>query len=376
LVWASFQPPHAAASTLIKKLGHLDRFYIHSDQRLGPGGLDEALAQLDVERLCGALESYFFAIRNAPPITAASEERWRLAVQFVLQTADRLNRGAIANEQRESLHDRLSHLQFLNSHLLIGRRRHEQQIRSLPAVVLEALYEMLDPECPRNPFRGIASRWRVYTVFMLLLHQGLRRGELLGFPVDVVKRGSDRSLQKDRCWMTVRYNEYEEDDPRYSRPSIKTPTSVRHIPVSRPIAVLVEEYVVNYRGKTDHSFLMNSQKRLPLSTEAITKMFQKVSDSLPRNVRSALLDYTGEDSVRAHDLRHTCAVVRLNQLLKQGVEMDDALQRMRGFFGWSRDSEMPLRYARAVFEDRLVSVWNDAFDERVEVLRNLPAKTK
>lgn len=56
--------------------------------------------------------------------------------------------------------------------------------------------------------------------------------------------------------------------------------------------------------------------------------------------------------------------------------MDDALQRMRAFFGWSRTSEMPLRYARTVFEDRLASVWKDEFDERVSVLRSLPGRAK
>jgi hypothetical protein len=63
-------------------------------------------------------------------------------------------------------------------------------------------------------------------------------------------------------------------------------------------------------------------------------------------------------------------------MLSKGIEMDDALQRMRVFFGWSRSSDEPLRYARAVFEDRLASVWNDKFDDRVEVLRNIPASMK
>lgn len=84
-------------------------------------------------------------------------------------------------------------------------------------------------------------------------------------------------------------------------------------------------------------------------------------------------DRSGKQSVTPHDLRHTCAVVRLNQLLQQGDSMDEALQKLRAFFGWSRESQMPVRYARAVFEDRLSSVWNDALDERVSVLRAIPS---
>ena len=73
-----------------------------------------------------------------------------------------------------------------------------------------------------------------------------------------------------------------------------------------------------------------------------------------------------------HDLRHTSAVVRLHQLLDSGDAMDEALQKMRTFFGWSKKSLMPSRYARAVFEDRLADVWNDSFDDRVALLRAIP----
>jgi len=52
--------------------------------------------------------------------------------------------------------------------------------------------------------------------------------------------------------------------------------------------------------------------------------------------------------------------------------MDEALQKLRTFFGWSRQSTMPSRYARAVFEDRLAGVWNNAFDDRVALLRAIP----
>jgi integrase len=279
-------------------------------------------------------------------------------------------------QQLDSLRDRLLNVQLLNSHLHVGKRRRPERIRSLPAEVVEALYEMLDPESPSNPFVNSASRWRVYTIFMLLLHQGLRRGELLSFPVDVIKSAFDRKQQRIRYWMDVRYNQYENEDPRYSTPGIKNASSIRQIPVSKPTALLVQEYVMNYRGKQDHSFLISSRNGRPFSAEGVTKIFQKVTASLSKHLRKLLMDMTGEESISAHHLRHTCAVVRLNQLLASGVEMTDALERMRPFFGWVRDSDEPLRYARTVFEDRLASVWNDSFDEQVEILRSLPARLK
>jgi integrase len=374
-VWASLLPGDLAPSTVSRKLSQLEAFYHHADEALGIGRLDDALAGLDVDAICSALEAYFLTLRSRP-VTPATEERWQAALQFVTETSQRLTRGSLTREHHDALSGRLMQIELLNAHLHVGRRRRPERIRSLPAEIVEALYESLDPESPINPFRSVDSRWRVYTIFMLLLHQGLRRGELLSFPVDVIKSGFDRNRQQVRYWMTVRYNEYQDEDPRYSKPSIKNAPSIRQIPVSKPTALLIQEYVTNYRGKPDHSFLINSQKQSPLSTEGVTKLFQKITDSLPKQLRKTLIDHTGDDSISPHDLRHTCAVVRLNQLLSSGVEMADALERMRAFFGWSRGSDMPLRYARAVFEDRLASVWNCAFDDRVDVLRNIPERLK
>ena len=374
-VWASFLPADLAPSTIGKKLSQLEAFYQHTDETLGTGRLDDALAKIDVDTTCSALEAYFLTLRSRA-VTPATEERWQAALQFVTETVQRLSRGSPTREHHDALSGRLMQIELLNAHLHVGIRRRPERIRSLPSEIVEALYEMLDPESSINPFRDGVSRWRVYTIFMLLLHQGLRRGELLSFPVDVIKSGFDQNRQQVRYWMTVRYNEYQNEDPRYSKPSIKNAPSIRQIPVSKTTALLVQEYATNYRGKPDHSFLINSQKQSPLSTEGVTKLFQKITASLPKQLRKILIDHTGDDSISPHDLRHTCAVVRLNQLLSSGVEMTDALERMRAFFGWSRDSDMPLRYARAVFEDRLASVWNNTFDDRVEVLRNLPERLK
>ncbi len=370
-VWASFLPADLAEPTLEGRLRQLEHFCHHADQTLGSGRLDDALAHLDIDAISSALEAYFFMLRGQPAASSA-EDRWQSALRFVTETVQRLSRGAITRQDHHTLVGRLRELELLNAHLHIGKRRRPERIRSLPSEVVEALYEMLDPESPTNPFRRGNSRWRIYTIFILLMHQGLRRGEVLNFPVDVIKCGFDRNRQETRYWMAVRYNEYEDDDPRYSKPRIKNAQSIRTVPVSKMTALIVQEYVQNYRGRPDHSFLINSQKKTPLSTEGVTKLFQKLSASLPPRLRKVLIDHTGDDSLSPHDLRHTSAVVRLNQLLASGVEMTDALQRMRGYFGWSRDSDMPLRYARAVFEDRLASVWNNAFDDRVEILRNIP----
>jgi hypothetical protein len=49
---------------------------------------------------------------------------------------------------------------------------------------------------------------------------------------------------------------------------------------------------MNYRGKQDHSFLISSRNRRPLSTERITEIFQKVTASLPKHLQKLLADMT------------------------------------------------------------------------------------
>jgi hypothetical protein len=73
--------------------------------------------------------------------------------------------------------------------------------------------------------------------------------------------------------------------------------------VSSTIALIVQEYASNHRGRVSHSFLVNSQKRLPLSPEGVTCIFKKITDSLPQSLRKCLRDHTGEESISAHDLR-------------------------------------------------------------------------
>ena len=141
--------------------------------------------------------------------------------------------------------------------------------------------------------------------------------------------------------------------------------------MSELTATLVQSYAENYRGRPDHSFLLNAQSNRPLSTESLTSAFKQISGLMPPRVLDDLRQRTGKESISPQDLRHTSAVVRLHQLLEKGDSMDEALQKLRTFFGWSKNSQMPLRYARAVFEDRLAGVWNNAFDDRVTLLRSL-----
>lgn len=371
-IWSLYQTADLSAGTLRKHLSDIEALYQFSDKLKGIGALDDAIGYVDIDALGEILEAYFISIRNQSTVTESAQQRWRSAYQFLSDVILRLSKSNLPTVRLQSIQNRLDRLEQLYAQLRIGRKRSQETLRALPAFVVEALYEMLDPESSTNPFRDTRSKWRVFIVFVLLLHQGLRRGELLILPADTIKHGFDPQFDRERYWLSVVENPDEEMDRRYSKPSIKTHHSIRQIPVSEVTANLAHEYVANYRGKPAHSFLMNSQRGTPLSAESVTKIFQKITCSLPSSVLKDLKNRTGKSSISAHDFRHTCAVVRLNQLLINGDSMEEALQKMRTFFGWSRSSDMPRKYARAVFEDRLASVWNNAFDERVAILRAVP----
>ncbi|MDP1594754.1 MAG: site-specific integrase [Gallionella sp.] len=371
-VWSLYVSADLANSSKEKLLRHIESLYEFADQLKGAGSLDDAIAEINIELLGEILESYFITFQNQSVINQSAQLKWQTAFQFVRDTVLRLSKSNLPLSQIHEIEGKLNRLTLLYQQLRIGKKRQQEIIRSLPAGVVEELYSMLDPESFSNPFGNMATKWKVYVIFIILLHQGLRRGELLLQPADAVKSGFDKKFNKDRFWLSVVYNPYEEDDSRYSKPGVKTPSSIRQMPVSALTANIIQEYVENYRGKVNHSFLISSQKGKPLSTEALTCIFKKITLNLSKVALHDLKQRTGKESITPHDLRHTCAVVRLNQLLERGKAMDEALQEMRTFFGWSRSSDMPQKYARAVFEDRLAGIWNNVFDDRVSILRAIP----
>ena len=376
IVWATLCTNDLADNTKIGKLRAIESLYTFADANQGANSLDDALGRLNYENLTHILESWFISLANQPDYQHADEQRWQIGLGYVLGIINWISKNHSSNIKQNKIAQRLQNLKQLYRQLHIRKRTQGEIIRSLPASVVEALYSILDPESSNNPFVDQKMKWRIYISFILMLHQGLRRGEILILPVDCIKAAYDKKQNRQRFWLNVRNNQYDADDidERYSRPSIKTVNSIRQIPVSETVAKCIQIYVENYRGRPEHPYLLNSKWNKPLSTESITKAFNLLTKSIPNEILKELQNRTSKVSISPHDLRHTSAVVRLQQLLEKGDSMDEALQKLRTFFGWSKSSAMPLRYARAVFEDRLSSVWNSAFDDKTELLRAIPYK--
>ena len=371
-IWALYSTSGLSFSTKLKKLRYLEELYQFTDNMKDIGSLDDAIASVDIKILGEMLEAYFISIQNRQAISENSQKKWLTAIQFIKEIITRLSKSNLPLDKIREIEIRLQRLNNLYQQLRIGKRRTQDPARALPANVVQTLFGMLDPTSSINPFKNNSSKWRVFIVFIVLLHLGLRRGELLLLTSDAVKTRIDTVTGENKYWVNIQENQKYRDDVRHSKPSIKTAHSIRQIPISELTANLIKEYVENYRGKPDHPYLLNSQQNKPLSIEAVTKYFARISNALPEDAKHELNTRTGRMSISAHMLRHTCAVIRLNQLLDLDTSMDESLQKMRSFFGWSRTSDMPRKYAKAVFEDRLATVWNNAFDERVSLVRAIP----
>jgi len=370
-IWTAMSMGDLSHNTRIAKLRHIEDFYRFAEQLNGDGALDDALGLPNYELLSGILESYFVSLRNKPNRTAADEAKWRTVYEFATSVISWLPPDRTKGTLIEAL-KRIQNLSTLYNQLHVQGAQKQEMLRALPANVVQKLYEILDPDSALNPFKRLKTRWMMFVAFIMLLHQGLRRGELLLQPVNAVKSAIDLKTGSTRYWLNITDADEEVEDPRASRPSIKTGASLRQLPVSELTARIIQTYTENYRGKANHPFLLNSAKDTPLSMEALSVLFNRLSEAIPKETVKELEDRTGKSTVTAHDLRHTCAVVRLNQLLNSGVEMNLAMQKLRTFFGWSRTSDMPRKYARAVFEDRLAGIWSNVLDDRVSILNAIP----
>ena len=372
-IWSFYFTLDLADASIKKKLTYIDQFYQFAESIGKPGFLDDAIADIDLSKLGSVLEAYFIHLQNIQPINSSTRHRWEASFGFVKDCIFWLSKNTQRIEEFYRTEAKVRTLEQLYSQLRIGTRKTQETIRSIPCNLIEFLLDILDPGNTKNPFRNEAAKWRVYVIFNLLLYLGLRSGELLNLNASPIKTGYDTKQSRDIYWINVTVNPDHDSDTRYSRPGIKTVDSVRQIPIFEWIANLVEEYSINYRGKPDHSYLLNSQMNRPLSYEALKVVFWNISKLLPSSLVKDLELRTGKSSITAHDLRYTCVVARLNHLYSMDYCSEDAFAILRTFFGWSRTSEMPLRYAKAALIERESTVWNRVFDERVDFLRSIGA---
>lgn len=375
VIWSALFTHNLELTSETAKLRHIESLYLFADKIKQTGYLDDMISNLNIVAIGDLLEAFFIQLRNQSKVTGATEIKWQTCFSFVKTIVTHLSKSQIDKNTFSEIESKLFHLGHLYGQLRIQKSKRPDIMRSLPAEVVTCLYDMLDPssESISNPFNRTITRWNVFLTYICMLHMGLRRGEALLLQVNSIKSAIDEKQGRKRYWVNVQTLEKEDYlDTRYNKPSVKTIDSIRQIPISELTANLIQTYTENFRGKPPHPFLFNSQWNTPLSHESLTKYYEKISKFLPKDVLQILKNRSGKNTITPHDLRHTCAVLRLSQFLENGDTVELAMPKMRVFFGWSRESSMPTKYAKAVFEDRVSNVWSNVMDERITVLRNLP----
>jgi integrase len=352
-------------ATRQRHLAALGRLYEAVERQRGTDCLDRLLAGLDFDGLEDVLMGFLAQLRNEAAIDGADRSStWSSALTFVL---DILRHGSSTGEIRAgAIETRIQRLESLYSQLSPAPVRAPPPIRALPPAVINDLYAIFDPGSARNPFKTEKQRWRNLLLFMLLLRLGLRRGEAGLLAANAIKDDIDLTSGQTVTWIDVEPT--TDEDPRYEQPGLKTALSRRQLPVPQEIVLLTDVYVQNYRERTRYPQLLMSQKHRPLSLRMISEVFEAATAALSEPARKSL-EKQGLTSVSCHDLRHTCAVVRMRRYQEAGDDLGRAMEKLRLFFGWTPESDMPRLYARAYFETELSEVWNEKFDLFVDALR-------
>lgn len=359
-IWLDFLNAHQAIATREKHAFAISQLY-HDAERLNPPvDLDRALVAADLNAIQRVLSSALLGHQSQ----TAPEKRWALQRRFVFGVLSMIN-GA---DPRDLSKD-LQRLQRSYSQLRAQPKAATAsiQVKSLPAIVLEDVFDIVNPDSERNPFRTETNRWRNYAMALMLFQLGLRRSELLLLTPDSLQNEFDFRTGKQVFWVSIRPPEHE--DRRSSSPQLKNHWASRDLPLSRALTAAIDNYIVHYRGDPAHGYLFSSQEGAPISKQSLNEIFLKIKRSLSAQARNALAA-RANDQLSPHSLRHTAAVVRYQRFSEGGMEFEEIGRRIRPFMGWAPGSEMPFHYARAFFEPRYAKMWNESFDDTLAALRS------
>lgn len=367
-VWADVLKARSSPSTIRRNLYCLERLYAHSEATVGYGALDRSLANLEMDTIEVVLTSFLANLRNESAALGTDHNKtWDVAVNFISDLAHHI--GTKDEKTFAKVRARLIRLDLLYGQLVPSHSKPAVQIRALPSAVVEELTLLFSPLSAHNPFRSETLKWRNFLIFLLMLQMGLRRGEIALLTVDAFQSGYDFNLNQEKYWLNVQQNPYEDNDPRFEEPGLKTAFSTRQLPIATELFLLARRYIESYRGKHRHSFLFVSQKDAPLSMRSIHHTLEIAESRLSANSREALRVRCLE-GISPHDLRHTCAAFRLHQYVEvRNLPIDEATEKLRSFFGWAPESQMPRLYARAYFEPKDAEMWEENYSTVINALR-------
>lgn len=358
-IWLDFLNGHLSSGTLDRYVNAAASIYRTAESMRPPVDLDQALLEPDLDKVEAVLTSYLLAQQSSGNL-----RHWHLALRFVTSILEYVVGvdDPVRVRRMRSIRQRFQQLS-------VRPRQPGPRIRSLPLSAMEDLYEIFHPLSESNRFRSEKQRWRNFVIFLLLTELGLRKGELLALNCDAVKHQTDFSTGRPVIWINV--DSLDPDRDRRSRPArLKNANSRRELPISLELANAIDTYVVNFRGDPPHPFMFSSSEDAPLAASSLDLVLNKASESLSDQARRDLKS-TGILKLGAHGLRHTSVVIRLQRFIHSGMEMEDALARLKPFYGWSRTSTMPFHYARAYFDPKYLDVFDQSFKSNLSILKQI-----
>ncbi|MBB3946969.1 integrase [Rhizobium skierniewicense] len=362
-LWSELWPLNLSEDVIRRRLRSAERLYEVTDELFGPGSLDRFMTHCDLEKLEVALDALFHRLRNeARSNDTNMSKTFHRSKSFISEAMASWHPKANTRDLQAAL----AEIDDFHKNTALGREASAAAIRSLPPIVIVELGKIFDPGSPRNPFRTFVVKFRNYLIFLILLRCGLRRSELALATTNDIISEFDRRL--DRMVYRINVVETGVEDERAQRPSLKTIQSRRQIFIPEYLYKLIRRYEIEVRPPTTTPFLFVSQKRRPISTRQLNNIFEVASKALSEDAKAALAQQQ-LDKASCHHLRHTCAVGRMKAHHAKGTHHDEIMRMMRVYFGWDKDSEMPLHYARAYFESENAKVWDAALDASVDVLR-------
>lgn len=165
-----------------------------------------------------------------------------------------------------------------------GGLSHEQQ-----AILLE----VIQPGSERNPFEDPPTQVRNQLMIWLLLHLGIRGGELLNIRVSDIEWGRNQ--------IVIARRPDEKNDPRSRQPLVKTLD--RRLPMRDTLAKAVHRYIIQFRSKVPgarkHDYLLVTHKPGPTQGQPMSRSaYLKVI----RLIAGASAELAG---LHGHELRHT-----------------------------------------------------------------------
>jgi integrase len=191
----------------------------------------------------------------------------------------------------------------------------EQQLKLLSAEDLASVVAAFNPDT--SVFSSEAVCWRNWTMFLVLLDTGIRKGALMGLRLE------DLPIAPSTLLKIVRRPDAVED-PRNDRPQVKTYS--RSVTLSKTSIKAIHTYIEKYRP--DHAcspyIFLNDSGDGPLSLQGLDSAFLKVSTFI-------------DIHTTPHKLRHTRHYNRLIDLARAGEENFMEIVRVEG--GWAPRNE-------------------------------------